>query len=112
MQTLARTRSVMSLVRHDRARARIGLCAALACTAALIVLGGGSASARSQAANGRIAYVSDGGCRFEPSLKNEDIFSMNSDGSGKVDLSRNVEPEGGLQSAVGFGQLSVTIGAG
>ena len=83
----------MRFVRHDRAPARAGLCAALVCAAALVVLGAGSASARSQAANGRIAYVSDGGCRFDLSQKNEDIFSMNPDGSGKADLSRNAEPE-------------------
>jgi Tol biopolymer transport system component len=61
----------------------------------LAVLGpGGSASAGSQAANGRIAYVSDGACRFDPALRNEDLFSMAPDGSGKADLSRNANPDG------------------
>ena len=61
---------------------------------ALAVLGGGaSASAGPQAANGRIAYVSDGACRFDPSVKNDDIFSMAPDGTGKADLSRNPNPD-------------------
>jgi TolB protein len=55
---------------------------------------GGSASAGSQASNGRIAYVSDGACRFDPAVRNEDIFSMAPDGTGKADLSRNANPDG------------------
>jgi Tol biopolymer transport system component len=62
---------------------------------ALAVLGGvGTASAGPQAANGRIAYVSDGACRFDPAVKNEDVFSMAPDGTGKADLSRNANPDG------------------
>jgi dipeptidyl aminopeptidase/acylaminoacyl peptidase len=57
-------------------------------------IAGGSANAGSQAANGRIAYVSDAACRFDPNLKNEDIFSMAPDGSGKADLSRSANPDG------------------
>jgi hypothetical protein len=64
---------------------------------ALAVLGGGgSASAGSQAANGRIACVSDGVCRFDPFLNNEDIFSMAPDGTGKADLSRKPNLDGAL----------------
>jgi Tol biopolymer transport system component len=66
----------------------------LALTGALAVLGGGSAHAGSQATNGRIAYVSDAGCRFDPTLKNEDIFSIGPDGSGKADLTRSPNPDG------------------
>jgi Tol biopolymer transport system component len=54
---------------------------------------GGSANAGSQAVNGRIAYVSDAACRFDPNLKNDDIFSMAPDGSGKADLTRSVNPD-------------------
>ena len=54
----------------------------------------GSANAGSEAANGRIAFVSDAACRFDPSLKNEDIFSMAPDGSGKADLTRSPDPDG------------------
>ena len=59
---------------------------------ALAGLGGGSANAGSQAANGRIAYVSDGACRFDPALKNEDVFSMAPDGT------RQGEPQPERQS--------------
>ena len=55
---------------------------------------GGSANAGSQAANGRIAYVSDAACRFDPTEKNEDIFSMTPDGLGKADLTRSANPDG------------------
>jgi Tol biopolymer transport system component len=78
-----------------RAERRARLLAVLVLVGGLAVLGGGgSASAGSQAANGRIAYVSDGACRFDPALKNEDIFSMAPDGTGKADLSRNPNPDG------------------
>ena len=60
---------------------------------ALAGLGGGSANAGSQAANGRIAFVSDGACRFDPAVKNEDVFSMAPDGSGKANISRNANPD-------------------
>ena len=78
-----------------RAERRARLLAVLVLAGGLAVLGGGgSASAGSHAANGRIAYVSDGACRFDPALKNEDIFSMAPDGTGKADLSRNPNPDG------------------
>jgi dipeptidyl aminopeptidase/acylaminoacyl peptidase len=76
-----------------RIRSR-SLLTVLAFTGALAVLGGGAANAGSQAANGRIAYVSDAACRFDPTLKNEDIFSMGPDGSGKADLTRSPNPDG------------------
>ena len=60
---------------------------------ALACLGGGSANAGSQATNGRIAFVSDGACRFDPAVKNEDVFSIAPDGTGKADLSRNANPD-------------------
>ena len=60
---------------------------------ALAALGGGSATAGSQATNGRIAFVSDGACRFDPALKNEDVLSMAPDGTGKANLSRNADPD-------------------
>lgn len=83
------------IVTSDKStRRRSVLVAVLALTGTLAVLGGGSANARSQAANGRIAYVSDGACRFDPTLKNEDVFSMAPDGSGKADLTRNADPDG------------------
>ena len=66
----------------------------LALAGAVAAIAGGSANAGSQSANGRIAYVSDGACRFDPTLKNEDIFSMAPDGSGKADLTRNANPDG------------------
>jgi Tol biopolymer transport system component len=66
----------------------------LALVGAVAAIAGGSANAGSQSANGRIAYVSDGACRFDPALKNEDIFSMAPDGSGKADLTRNANPDG------------------
>jgi Tol biopolymer transport system component len=66
----------------------------LALVGAVAAIAGGSANAGSQSANGRIAYVSDGACRFDPALKNEDIFSMAPDGSGIADLTRNANPDG------------------
>jgi Tol biopolymer transport system component len=75
----------------------------LALAGAVAAIAGGSANAGSQSANGRIAYVSDGACRFDPALKNEDIFSMAPDGSGKADLTRNANPDGSPSwSADGF----------
>jgi Tol biopolymer transport system component len=38
--------------------------------------------------------VSDGACRFDPSQKNDDVFSMAPDGTGKADLTRNANPDG------------------
>jgi len=67
--------------------------AVLVLVCALAGLGGGSASAGSQAANGRIAFVSDGACRFDPAAKNEDVFSMAPDGTAKGNLSRNATPD-------------------
>ena len=61
---------------------------------AVAAIAGGSANAGSQAENGRIAYVSDAACRFDPTLKNDDIFSMAPDGSGKADLTRSANPDG------------------
>ena len=61
--------------------------------AGALVGGGSSATAGSQATNGRIAFVSDGACRFDPALKNEDVFSMAPDGTGKANLSRNANPD-------------------
>jgi Tol biopolymer transport system component len=81
-------------VTADKSIRRRSVLAVLALTGALAVLGGGSANAGSQAANGRIAYVSDAACRFDPTLQNEDIFSMAPDGSGKADLTRSPNPDG------------------
>jgi Tol biopolymer transport system component len=67
--------------------------AVLVLAATVAASAGGSANAGSQAANGRIAYVSDASCRFDPTLKNEDIFSMAPDGSGKVDLTKSANPD-------------------
>jgi Tol biopolymer transport system component len=67
--------------------------AVLVLVCALAGLGGGSASAGSQAANGRIAFVSDGACRFDPAVKNEDVFSMAPDGAAKANLTRNATPD-------------------
>src|SRR5215510_13677858 len=69
---------VMAADRSIRTRSVLTV---LALAGAVAAIAGGSANAGSQAANGRIAYVSDGACRFEPTLKNEDIFSMAPDGS-------------------------------
>ena len=60
---------------------------------AVAAIAGGSANAGSQAVNGRIAYVSDAACRFDPTLKNDDIFSMAPDGSGKADLTKSANPD-------------------
>lgn len=80
------------MIRRNHApRAR--LLGVLVLAGALAGLGGGSANAGSQAANGRIAFVSDGACRFDPAVKNEDVFSMAPDGSGKANLSRNANPD-------------------
>jgi dipeptidyl aminopeptidase/acylaminoacyl peptidase len=68
--------------------------AVLVLAGAVAAIAGGSADAGSQAANGRIAYVSDAACRFDPTEKNEDIFSMTPDGSGKADLTRSANPDG------------------
>ena len=65
----------------------------LALAGALAGLGGGSANAGSQATNGRIAFVSDGACRFDPAVKNEDVFSIALDGTGRANLSRNASPD-------------------
>jgi hypothetical protein len=81
-------------VAADRSIPRRSVVAVLVLTGALAALGGGSANAGSQAANGRIAYVSDAACRFDPTLNNEDIFSMAPDGSGKADLTRSPNPDG------------------
>jgi len=82
------------VVTADKGIRRPSVLTVLALAGALAVLGGGSANAGSQAANGRIAYVSDAACRFDPTLKNEDIFSMAPDGSGKEDLTRSPNPDG------------------
>ena len=82
--------------------------AVLVLTGALAVLGGGSANAGSQAANGRIAYVSDAACRFDPSVKNEDIFSMAPDGSGKADLTHSANPDGSPAWSADGSQLAFT----
>ena len=80
------------IIRRNHApRAR--LLAVLLLGGALAGLGGGSANAGSQATNGRIAFVSDGACRFDPAVKNEDVFSMAPDGTGKANLSRNANPD-------------------
>ncbi len=80
------------IIRRNHApRAR--LLAVLLLGSALAASAAGSATAGSQAANGRIAFVSDGACRFDPAVKNEDIFSMAPDGTGKADLSRNANPD-------------------
>ena len=81
-------------VTADRGMRRRSVLAVLSLAGALAVLGGGSASAGSQVANGRIAYVSDAACRFDPTQKNEDIFSMLPDGSGKADLTNSADPDG------------------
>jgi Tol biopolymer transport system component len=77
--------------RNHSPRAR--LLGALLLAGALAVLGGGSATAGSQATNGRIAFVSDGACRFDPATKNDDVFSIAPDGTGKANLSRNANPD-------------------
>src|SRR5215510_5317090 len=82
------------VVTADKGFRRRSVLTVLALTGTLAVLGGGSANAGSQAANGRIAYVSDAACRFDPALKNEDVFSMAPDGSGKADLTRSANPDG------------------
>src|SRR6478609_2231576 len=82
------------LVTSDRPIRSRSILAVLVLAGAVAVIAGGSANAGSQAANGRIAYVSDAACRFDPTLKNEDIFSMAPDGSGKADLTRSANPDG------------------
>jgi dipeptidyl aminopeptidase/acylaminoacyl peptidase len=77
--------------RNHSSRGR--LLALLVLAGALAGLGGGSATAGFQATNGRIAFVSDSACRFDPALKNEDVFSMAPDGTGKANLSRNANPD-------------------
>jgi dipeptidyl aminopeptidase/acylaminoacyl peptidase len=84
-----------AFVTADKRVRRRSVLTVLVLAGALAAIGGSSANAGSQKANGRIAYVSDAACRFDPSLKNEDIFSMAPDGSGKVDLTRNADPDGG-----------------
>jgi Tol biopolymer transport system component len=80
------------IIRRNRSQ-RARLLCVLFLAGALAGLGGGSANAGSQAANGRIAFVSDGACRFDPALKNEDVFSMAPDGTSKANLSRNANPD-------------------
>ena len=81
-------------VTSDRPIRSRSILAVLVLAGAVAAIAGGSANAGSQAANGRIAYVSDAACRFDPTLKNEDIFSMAPDGSGKADLTRSANPDG------------------
>ncbi len=84
------------LVVDDKSRARVRPLVAFVIAVALIVLGGGgSASAGSQAANGRLAFVSDGGCRFAPSTRNDEVFTMAPDGTGKTNVSRNAGADAG-----------------
>jgi dipeptidyl aminopeptidase/acylaminoacyl peptidase len=82
-----------AFVTSDRPIRSRSILAVLVLAGAVAAIAGGSANAGSQAANGRIAYVSDAACRFDPSLKNEDIFSMAPDGTGKADLTRNANPD-------------------
>ena len=81
-----------AFVTSDRPIRSRSILAVLVLAGAVAAIAGGSANAGSQAANGRIAYVSDAACRFDPTLKNEDIFSMAPDGSGKVDLDEERQP--------------------
>ena len=83
-----------AFVTSDSRIRRRSVLTVVALSAAVAAIAGGSANAGSQAANGRIAYVSDAACRFDPTLKNEDVFSMAPDGSGKADLTRNANPDG------------------
>jgi len=83
-----------AFVTSDRPSRSHSILAVLVLAGAVAAIAGGSADAGSQAANGRIAYVSDAACRFDPTLKNEDIFSMAPDGSGKADLTRSPDPDG------------------
>src|SRR6187200_2013153 len=83
-----------AFVTSDRRSRSCSILAVLVLAGAVAAIAGGSANAGSQATNGRIAYVSDAACRFDPTLKNEDIFSMAPDGSGKADLTRNANPDG------------------
>src|SRR5262245_29475043 len=78
----------------DRGTRRRPVLIVLVLAGTVAAIAGGSANAGSQVANGRIAYVSDGACRFDPTLKNEDIFSMAPDGSGRADLTRSANPDG------------------
>ena len=80
-------------VTHDRRIRSRSVLTVLVLAASVAAIAGGSANAGSQAANGRIAYVSDAACRFDPNLKNDDIFSMAPDGSGKADVTRSVNPD-------------------
>jgi Tol biopolymer transport system component len=82
-----------AFVTSDRPIRSRSILAVLVLAGAVAAIAGGSANAGSQAANGRIAYVSDAACRFDPTLKNEDIFSMAPDGSGKADLTRSANPD-------------------
>jgi len=83
-----------AFVTSDSRIRRRSVLAVLALATTVAAIAGGSANAGSQASNGRIAYVSDAACRFDPTLKNEDIFSMAPDGSGKADLTHNANPDG------------------
>src|SRR4249919_1150239 len=84
-----------AFVTSDRPLRSRSILAVLVLAGAVAAIAGAmAANAGSQAANGRIAYVSDAACRFDPTLKNEDIFSMAPDGSGKVDLTRSANPDG------------------
>jgi Tol biopolymer transport system component len=82
------------VVPADRSIRTRAVLTVLALAGAVAAIAGGSADAGSQAANGRIAYVSDAACRFGPTLKNDDIFSMAPDGSGKADLTMSANPDG------------------
>jgi hypothetical protein len=83
-----------AFVTSDRRIRSRSILAVLVLAGTVAAIAGGSANAGSQAANGRIAYVSDAACRFDPTLKNEDIFSMAPDGSGEADLTRSANPDG------------------
>jgi dipeptidyl aminopeptidase/acylaminoacyl peptidase len=82
------------LVTSDKRVRSRSVLTVLVLAGAVAAIAGGSANAGSQAANGRIAYVSDAACRFDPTLKNDDIFSMNADGSAKADLTVSANPDG------------------
>jgi dipeptidyl aminopeptidase/acylaminoacyl peptidase len=96
------------VVTADRSIRTRSVLTVLALAGAVAAIAGGSANAGSQAANGRIAYVSDAACRFDPTLKNEDIFSMNPDGSGKADLTNSANPDGAPSWSTDGMQLAFT----
>jgi dipeptidyl aminopeptidase/acylaminoacyl peptidase len=96
------------VVTADRSIRTRSVLTVLALAGAVAAIVGGSANAGSQAANGRIAYVSDAACRFDPTLKNDDIFSMNPDGSGKADLTNSANPDGAPSWSTDGMQLAFT----